>query len=96
MAGGKKKAANMKKRGVYTRYLDRGTRETNKANRIVKNLISAKEPGVAAGKVLAKYAEVCKHPKADNVISRVTKALNKREITIVKPEKKVVDAEDKA
>lgn len=87
MAGGKKKSATQKSRGKYSKYAS-GVRERNKASRIVKNLMKAEKPGVAAGKVLEKYAEVCEHANKSNVISNVTKALNKRGVEIVKPEPK--------
>jgi hypothetical protein len=85
MAGGKKKAARQKQRGKYSRYNDQGRREKNKARRIVGNIAASANPGETAHKVIARYKEVCKHGRAEAVISNITSGLNKRNITPVKP-----------
>jgi len=89
MAGGKKKAARQKQRNKYGNYRDRGHREKNKARRIVASILSSANPGETAGKVLDRYADgkqASKHAKAESVIANVKSALNKRNVTIVKPE----------
>lgn len=87
MAGGKKKAARQKQTNKYGKYRDGGHRERNKARRIVKDIRSRKNPDETAYVILERYAEVCKHPKADNVVANVKRALNKCGITPKAPEK---------
>jgi len=88
MAGGKKKAARQKINKKYEKYQNSGRREQNKARRIFENLIEAQNVAETSWVVIERYAEVCKHPKADNVIANVKRNLSKRGITPKAPEKK--------
>jgi hypothetical protein len=50
--------------------------------------MKSEKPGATAGKVIARYEEVCKHEKASSVIVNLKKSLSKRGVDVIAPEKK--------